>query len=93
MTVASRKVSGLDTHEADCSPKEMPVRDATECLVGCNEGESLSYSVLLGHGVMVAQRALNSLALVRFQMPLPSFKDTNSNFYNFFGIKEKMYPV
>ena len=21
------------------------------------------------------------------------FKDTNSNFYNFFGIKEKMYPV
>ena len=29
---------------------------------------------LLGHCVMVAQRALNSLALVRFQVSLPRIK-------------------
>ncbi len=44
----SRKVSGLDTHEADCKS----VGDATECLVGSNEGECLSNNSLIMGAVM-----------------------------------------
>ena len=41
-------------------------------LFGCLATKAILF-YLLGHGVMVTQRALNSLSLVRFQVPLPIY--------------------
>ena len=46
---------------------------------GCyNDGATTYKFNLLGYGVMVTQRALNSLSLVRFQVSLPNLSVRNS---------------